>query len=195
MSKYFTAIILSSLIFSSLFAEIAQKFSVEGNKRISSETIKVYGDIKLNKDYSESDLNVILNNLYKTEFFEDVKISFTNNELRVVVKEHPFVDQLIIVGEKSNKYQEQIKKIISTKEKRSFVKSKLNKDVNMIKNLYSSIGYNSAKVEFKTKLVSEDKLDVLIEIDRGNKTKISSIEFIGNNKFSSRKLRDIISSE
>ena len=105
------------------------------------------------------------------------------------------MDQLIIIGEKSNKYKEQIKKIISTKEKRSFIKSNLANDVEKIKAIYSSAGYNSAKVEIKTKNISDDQVDVLIEVDRAEKTKISSIKFIGNKKISSRKLRDIITSE
>ena len=181
--------------FSNLFAEVIQKFNIEGNKRISKETIKIYGQIEIGKNYNEADLNEILNNLYGTEFFEDVKVSLVNGELRVKVKEFPFVDQLIIIGEKSNKYKEQIKKIISTKEKRSFVKSNLAKDVERIKSLYSSAGYNSAEIEIKTKKVSDDKVDILIEVDRAEKTKISSIKFIGNKKVSSRRLRDIITSE
>ena len=42
-------------------------------KRVSEETIKLYGEIDFNKDYKEQDLNPIINNLYETEFFEDVK--------------------------------------------------------------------------------------------------------------------------
>ena len=35
------------------FAEVVKRLNIEGNKRISEETIKVYGDIKLNQDYDE----------------------------------------------------------------------------------------------------------------------------------------------
>ncbi len=178
-----------------LYAENVNKFNVKGNNRISEETIKVYGNIEVNKNYNEIDLNRVLNNLYKTEFFEDVKVSISNNELIIEVKEFPFVDQLIILGEKSNKYKDQIEKIISTKAKRSFIKSNLAKDIENIKALYSYAGYNAAIIEIKTKKISEDQVDVLIEVERGEKTKISSINFIGNKKISNRKLRDVITSE
>ena len=195
MFKFFITLIISFFLYSNLFAEIVKKFNVKGNNRISSETIKVYGGIEINKNYNEVDLNIVLNKLYDTEFFEDVKVSIVKNELIIVVKEFPFVDQLIIIGEKSNKYKKEIKKVVSTKEKRSFIKSNLVKDIEKIKLLYSSVGYNSAKIEIKTKEVGANRVDVLIEINRGEKTKISSINFIGNKKISNRRLRDVISSQ
>ena len=195
MFKFFITLIISFFLYSNLFAEIVKKFNVKGNNRISSETIKVYGGIEINKNYNEVDLNIVLNKLYDTEFFEDVKVSIVKNELVIVVKEFPFVDQLIIIGEKSNKYKKEIKKVVSTKEKRSFIKSNLVKDIEKIKLLYSSVGYNSAKIEIKTKEVGANRVDVLIEINRGEKTKISSINFIGNKKISNRRLKDVISSQ
>ena len=195
MFKFFITLIISFFLYSNLLAEIVKKFNVKGNNRISSETIKVYGGIEINKNYNEVDLNIVLNKLYETEFFEDVKVSIVKNELVIVVKEFPFVDQLIIIGEKSNKYKKEIKKVVSTKEKRSFVKSNLVKDIEKIKLLYSSVGYNSAKIEIKTKEVGANRVDVLIEINRGEKTKISSINFIGNKKISNRRLKDVISSQ
>ena len=195
MFKFFITLIISFFLYSNSFAEIVKKFNVKGNNRISSETIKVYGGIEINKNYNEVDLNIVLNKLYDTGFFEDVKVSIVKNELVILVKEFPFVDQLIIIGEKSNKYKKEIKKVVSTKEKRSFIKSNLVKDIEKIKLLYSSVGYNSAKIEIKTKEVGANRVDVLIEINRGEKTKISSINFIGNKKISNRRLRDVISSQ
>ena len=180
---------------SSVKAEVVKSFTVEGNKRISSETIKIYGDIEINKNYNENDLNKILNNLYSTEFFENVKVSIINNELQIKVTEYPFVNQLIIIGEKSNKWKKQIESVIKTKEKNSFIKSNLAKDIENLKYLYSTAGFNSAEIEIKTKKISSEAIDVLIEIDRGKKTKISTINFIGNKKISNRKLRDITASE
>ena len=59
----------------SLNAEIVRNLKIIGNERVSDETIKVYGDIELGKDYKESDLNNILQNLYSTDFFEDVQVA------------------------------------------------------------------------------------------------------------------------
>tara|TARA_B100001057_G_C22852403_1_gene951462 strand:+ start:1226 stop:3457 length:2232 start_codon:yes stop_codon:yes gene_type:complete len=183
------------LFFFNLQAEIVKKIIIEGNNRISDETIKVYGELKTNVDYSEGDLNNVLKNLYSTDFFETVDLNLDNNILRIKLKEYPIVNQLIIVGEKKNAYEAEIKKLIKLKEKRSFIKSYLLADIEIIKKLYSSLGYNFTKVDTKIKEISNGNIDLLIEIDRGERTKISSINFIGNKIIRSKRLRDVIASE
>ena len=69
-------IILSSSI---SMAEVVKKITISGNNRIADETIKIYGNIELNKEYSDKDLDNILKDLYKTDFFEDIKIEIQNN--------------------------------------------------------------------------------------------------------------------
>jgi len=91
--------------FSLLKADIVKEVIIEGNKRVSAETIKVYGEIEINKDLSESDINKILNNLNTTDFFENVEIRFEKNILKLNVKEYPVVNQLIILGEKKKSQQ------------------------------------------------------------------------------------------
>ena len=81
------------------------------------------------------------------------------------------------------------------KVKKTHIKSLLAKDINNIKNLYSSIGFNSAKVVSKIKKIDKDTFDLLIEIERGTKTKIKSVKFVGNQMIKSRRLREIIASE
>ena len=191
-------IILTLLIFlfsTNLHSEIIKKLIINGNERISEETIKIYGEIDLNKDIKEADLNLILKNLYSTDFFEDVKVNVNNNVLRIDLKEYPIINQLILIGEKSTKYKDQIRKIIKLKEKRSLIKSYLVSDIETIRKLYSSAGYNFSKVETKLKKIDENKFDLLIEINRGEQTKISSINFIGNENIRGNRLRDVIASE
>ena len=195
MRKLLILSIVFTLIFSALNSEIVKDIKINGNKRVSTETIKLYGEIDINKDYTDKDIDKVLKNLYETDFFEDVKIEIVDNVLKVDLKEYPIVNQLIVVGEKSNRYREQIKKTIRLKEKRSFVKSYLAKDIERIKQLYSSIGYNSIKVETKIKEIDTSNFDLLFVIDRGEQTKISSIKFIGNDSVRSSRLIDIIASE
>ena len=61
--------------------------------------------------------------------------------------------------------------------------------------MYSSIGYSFADVNVKINEIDNNKFDLLLEIDRGEKSKISTIKFIGNNFIRTNKLRDVIASE
>ena len=128
MRKIIIFLVFLSFFTSSLRAEIVSKILVKGNNRITLETIKVYGDIEIGKNYTESDLNITLNKLYETEFFETIVIDLKNNILSINLKEYPIINQLVIIGEDSNKYKEQIKKVIKLKPKSSFIKSYLAKD-------------------------------------------------------------------
>ena len=175
MTKKIFIFLLLFLFSSSLYAETVKKIIIDGNNRVSDETIIVYGEIEINKNYSEADLNKVLNNLYSTEFFENVNVGLNGTNLNIVVKEYPVINQLILIGEKKKGYEEEIKKLIKLKEKKSFIKAYLLKDIEIIKKLYSSLGYNFAKVESRIRQVDEKNVDLLIEIDRGEKTKVSSI--------------------
>ena len=183
------------LSFSALRAEVVNEIVIEGNRRVSEETIKVYGEINLGKDYRENDINKIINNLYSTNFFENIEIQLKNNVLKIKLEEYPVINQLIIVGEKNKGYKEQIRKLISLKDKKAFIKSELANDLDIIKQLYSSLGYNFSEVEAKVREIDKNNLDLLIEIKRGEQTKIASIKFIGNKNIRSKRLRDIIASE
>ena len=37
-----------------------RQINISGNSRVSNETIKIYGDIKINENYTEQDLNLSL---------------------------------------------------------------------------------------------------------------------------------------
>ena len=187
--------VISIFNFTALKSETVNTVIIDGNKRVSEETVILYGDIKLNEEINENKLNLILKNLYSTEFFEDVKLRVDKGTLFVNLKEYPIINQLILVGEPSNRIKNDILKNLKLKQKNSFIKSYLSNDIETIKRLYSSIGYNNSVIETKVKKIDENNFDLVISIERGNITAISSISFIGDKKIRDKRLRDIIASE
>jgi outer membrane protein insertion porin family len=133
--------------------------------------------------------------LYSTDFFEDIKISLNKGVLKINLKEYPVINQLIVIGEQRTSVVEQIKDLIRLKEKRSFIKNYLSKDMDTIKSLYSSLGFNFVEVEPKINEIDKRNVDLVVEIKKGEKTKISSIKFIGNKNVSTNRLLDIVASE
>ena len=179
-----------------LKAEPVSKIVINGNKRVSEETIKVYSGIQEGKsDFSRKDLDNILKNIYETNFFKNVNVEIKDKILFIELQEYPVINQLVLIGEKANKIKDQIKKIIKLKEKGSFIQNDLNEDLNTIKSLYASIGYNFSEVKAKIRKIDENNLDLIFEIDRGDVTKIFKISFFGDKKIKEKRLRDIIASE
>ena len=179
-----------------LKAEPVSKIVINGNKRVSDETIKVYSGIQEGKsDFSRKDLDNILKNIYETNFFKNVNVEIKDKILFIELQEYPVINQLVLIGEKANKIKDQIKKIIKLKEKGSFIQNDLNEDLNTIKSLYASIGYNFSEIKAKIRKIDENNLDLIFEIDRGDVTKIFKISFFGDKKIKEKRLRDIIASE
>ena len=68
--KYF--IILNIIIFYTSFvnANVINKININGNDRISKQTIILFSDIQLNENITDDKLNQILKNLYETNFLK-----------------------------------------------------------------------------------------------------------------------------
>ncbi len=178
-----------------LSAEVIKKIDITGNDRVSDETVKVYGDISINQNVDNIKINEIIKNLYSTNFFEDIKVSVSNNTLFIKLIEYPIINEIIIVGETANKFKEQIKKQIKSKKNGPFVKSLISDDETTIKKLYSSLGFNFLEVKSKVEKFPNKIVNVYFELDKGEKTKISKINFKGDKKIRDRRLRDIITSQ
>ena len=73
MLKKITFILILFFHLSYLNAEVVKEIQISGNQRVSDETVKVYGDIEINKNYNELDLNNILKNLNSTNFLRILK--------------------------------------------------------------------------------------------------------------------------
>ena len=191
----FTVLVFFATMINSSFSEIIRSLEVLGNERITKETIKVYADIKLGSDYQADDINKIVKTLYSTEFFENIEAKFENNKLTLTVKEYPIINQIVIQGEKTEKFKKEIIKLIKSKQRGSYIKNNILKDEIKIKNIYKSLGFNFAEVNSKIKTYTENRVDLIFEINRGEKVKISKINFIGDKKIRERRLRDVIVSE
>tara|TARA_B110001452_G_C15229776_1_gene426054 strand:- start:473 stop:2698 length:2226 start_codon:yes stop_codon:yes gene_type:complete len=193
MFKIYTIILC--LICTNLSAEVVQKLSVEGNSRIGKETIKVYGEIALGKDYTALDINKILKRLYETDFFEDIKINLNDGVLNILVKEYSIINFIDIEGEKSKTIKEFILERLNLRVKESFIESKLSQDINLMKRLYASRGFNFANVETKIQKFDDNRINLIYSLEKGKKTDIAKISFIGDKKIKDKRLRDIIVSE
>lgn len=192
MKKY---LLLILFIFSYANAEVVKKIQIEGNSKISDETIKVYGDINVNTNYNTAEINVILKKLFATEFFETVDLTLQNGVLKINVKEYPAINAIKIEGEKAKKIRTAILERLNLKEKNSFIKSKLSDDIYTIKKIYSSMGFNFVEVDAKIENFDDNRLNLIFFVEKGIQTKIKKINFIGDKKVKDRRLRDIIVSE
>jgi outer membrane protein insertion porin family len=191
----FSIFVYFILLISHSIADIINEVIVKNNNRISKGTIITYGKIELNKDYNLSDVNQVFRNLYETNFFETLKIDISENKLVIDVKENKIIQNLSIEGIKSNALSEKILESIFSKNKSPFLITKVKQDLDKIKNSLNEIGFYFAEVKTITSENDNETIDLIFEINLGDRAKVSKIEFIGDKKIKDRTLRNIIITE
>ena len=195
MPKLLIFIIL--LLFKTHFvsSEIINEIQVEGNNRVSERTIINFSEIKKGDDTTNKILNDSLKKLYDTNFFELVEFKLENNILTIQVSEYPVVQEIIINGIKAQKNIKKMKENMSLKEKNPFIESTVKNDLNQMLNIFKQSGYYFVKIDTKIEKNPNDTVNIIYDVDQGEKATINKIKFIGDKKFKDRKLRGIITSE
>ena len=193
---FITSILINLSIFLSLsLSEIVKKIEISGNNRISEKTILIFSEIEIGEEIEITDTNILLKNLYNTNFFKNVSVNFKNNVLKINVEEAPLIENININGLKANKYKELVRKKFTLKPRSSYNEIILIQDVKSIESLLKSIGFYFAKVEPSLELLDNNLLNINYNIDLGEKAKIAKITFVGDKIFKDRKLKSIIISE
>ena len=190
---YFFAVFI--FFIGNVFSEIVKDFKIEGNQRVSESTIINFSEVKLNTDLNSNQFNKILKNIYSTNFFENVSLSLDNGVLTIKVKEYPIIQSIIINGVKAKKFKEEIYERITLKEKNPYNKLLLKNDLNNIKNSFKRSGYYFVQIKLEEKINENNTIDLIYNIDMGEKALIQKINFIGDKKYKDRKLHSIITSE
>ncbi len=192
---FFYICFISLILTNNSFSEIVKSFKIEGNERVSESTIINFSDVKKNTNLIPSDFNKVLKNLYSTNFFEDVSLNLENGVLTIKVKEYPIVQSIIFEGIKANKFKEELYDKISLKEKNPYNKLLLKGDLNLIKNIFKRSGYYFVEIKLEEITNENNTVDLIYNVDMGEKALIKKINFIGDKKYKDRKLHSIITSE
>ena len=184
-------IIFFLILTNSLFAEI-KKVSVIGNVRVNTSTIESLVDKKI-ANVDSIYINNLTKKIYDTDFFSDVKISFNQDVLSINVVENPIVNFFYINGIKDSDL-DQVNKIITLKENSIFSSAKLKKDIEATKEFLNASGYYQASINPEVLKVDNNQVNLIINIDKKEISKIKNIYFIGNKFFSNSQLMDVITS-
>jgi outer membrane protein insertion porin family len=184
------------LFFGSSFAEIVNSIDITGNKRLSKDSIMLFGKIELKKDYTNQDLNLILKDLYDTNFFKQINLNIENNILKISILENPIVEDITLNGVKNKTFKKALVDLLTLTNRKSYIESEHLKDTNRIKNFVKASGYYFAEVKASQINNNEqNSVQLIYDIELGDRAKIKDIVFIGEKKIKDKKLKNIIASE
>ena len=187
--------IIFYVFFIPLEAKIINNLIIEGNDRVSSQTIKVFSGFNEGSNINDNDLNEIIKELYNTNFFKEVSIEIKNDNLIITVLENPIIQEVLIEGIKKESFKKDIYDSLTLKNKSSYVEFIAKNDLQKIKNTLRLSGFYLSDVKTSTKKNNNNTIDLIYNINLGKKALIKNIKFIGDKKFKNRKLRQVIVSE
>jgi len=175
-------------------AAVVNRIDVRGNQRVDAETVRGYIGIRPGQNFSSTDIDEAVKRLHSTGLFSDVRISQSGGALVVVVAEYSSINQVLFQGNRKIKDQELASRVQS-KPRGSYSRVMAEADVETIRESYRRIGREGAQVSVTTQAVDGNRVNVIFQIDEGDRTKIREVNFVGNNAFSNRRLADVIATK
>lgn len=172
-----------------------RKIDVSGLQRVELETVLSYINIQKNEKVSQEELDDALKRLYNTGLFADVVMDVTaNGNLNIRLLENPIVNKRVFDGNEKID-DEMLEKEVQLAPRSVFSKAKVQEDVQRILEIYKRSGRYAAVVDPKVIVRSENRVDLIYEIDEGPIASISKINFIGNTHYSDEDLQSEIMSK
>ena len=175
-------------------AAVVSSIDVRGNQRIDDEIVASYLTISPGQSFNNFDIDDSIKALFATGLFSDVSIFQQGSVLVVDVDENATINKVQFEGNNRLK-DDALKSIVSLKEQGVYSDEQAGIDVARIREAYGRVGKRGTKVSFEVLPLQNNRVNVIYRIDEGDKTKIASINFVGNDTFSDRHLRDVISTK
>ncbi len=173
---------------------VINNIDINGLQRVEKETALSYAGIATNKQVSTEELNEALKRLYDTGLFSDISFDTKGSTLVITVKENPVIGILAFDG--NDKIDDKIlESEIQSSSRSVFSKAKVQQDVQRILDVYKRAGRYGVSVEPKIIQKSENRVDLIFEIEEGPEAKIDTINFIGNKHYTGKDLQGEIMSK
>ncbi len=190
----FTGALTSNSFVSIAQAAVVSNIDVRGNQRIDDEIVASYLTIKPGQSFNDFDIDDSVKALFATGLFGDVSIFRQGSSLVVDVEENGTVNKVSFEG--NNRLKDEVLVNVARLRAQSiYSDEQAASDVEQIKQAYARVGRQDADVSYEVLPLANNRVNVIYRVNEGAKTKIKSIDFIGNDTFSDRRLADLITTK
>ncbi|MDD3669534.1 MAG: outer membrane protein assembly factor BamA [Alphaproteobacteria bacterium] len=170
-------------------ADVLKSVAIDGTKRIENATIRAYVDIADGQQVTDADLDAATKALFATGLFSDVSAKMDKGVLKIAVKENPIVYQVYFEGNKALD-EEALKSETQLKPRMVYTERKIQSDVGRLLEVYKRNGRFAARVVPKIIRKDQNRVDIVYEIDEGDKAYVRVLNIVGAKAFSTDTLKD-----
>lgn len=174
--------------------DIISEIEVVGTQRIEPATVMTYMEVQPGGEFDVELMDSSLKGLFSTGLFADVTLRREGDRLIVHVVENPIINRIAFEGNKRLD-DELLEGEVTLRPRVVFTRTKVQNDVQRLLELYRRSGRFAATVDPKVIQLSENRVDLVFEINEGPATGIRRVSFIGNRLFSDGTLRGVVQTE
>lgn len=167
--------------------ELIDAIRVEGAKRIETDTVKSHLLVTPGQTLDPEAVRKSIKALFDTGFFKDVVIEAQGSVLVVKVVENPTVNKVSFEGNQAYS-KEELEKIIHIKAQTLYNRSTTERDLAALRQAFRIKGFFLAKIDLVTKPLEQNLVDLVFQIDEGEKSRVQKVRIIGNKELSEKKL-------
>ena len=164
---------------------------ITGSQRIDPQTVQSYLLVAPGDEFNPQRLDRSLKTLFATGLFADVTMRREGGTLVVAIVENPVINRVAFEGNKRIESTD-LEREIQLRPRLVFTRTKVQQDVQRILDVYRLSGRFATEVQPKVIQLEQNRVDLVFEVDEGPLSRIRSLSFIGNRKFSDSDLKDIV---
>ncbi len=170
----------------------ATDIRIDGLQRISAGTVLTYLPIERGDVVDPGKTGDAIRALYKTGFFEDVKLDRQGDILVITVTERPAINKLTLVGNKDIKTEDLMKGLqdIGLAEGETFDRLALDRVTQELTRQYNNRGKYNVEINPTVAQLDRNRVDVTITVKEGKAAKIRHVNLIGTEKFENKEILD-----
>lgn len=194
MFKFLIKFLFLSLIFFTNYS-FSKTINIQGFFKLNLNDIQSLTGIDIfSSDFDENKVNNLINELYLSDLIQDVSYKLNGDVYVISIVENKIINEIFINGNVRID-DASILDSIQTNKNQFFNKSTILNDLDLIRKIYRSRGYSNSNVSLITESYSQDKINLILQIEEGDKNELKSIKFIGNEFISSKVLSSTINSK
>ena len=173
----------------------AKNLIIEGLSKYTLNDIQSITSIDIFNDNLELiDIDKIIRELSSSDLIYELQFSEYEDNYIINLNESDIIENIYINNNVWIK-DELIKQNLVSQNNYLLTKKNIKEDLNVIKTIYKSKGFQNISVISKVERYSKDRVNLIYEVIENKQQKISIIKFIGNNFYSDKYLSSIIQSQ
>ncbi len=189
MKKRLAVLLMTCTMPMIVSAEVLKSVSISGTARIENATVMNYLQLSEGDNVSGGDIDKATKMLFSTGLFSDVKIDMVDGKMTIRVTENPIVRDIYFEGNKKLD-DDVLRSEMMLKPRSVYTLNKIQSDTDRLLEVYKRNGRFGATVKPTIVKKDQNRVDIVFEIDEGEKTTVKKINIIGNTKFSDDDLKE-----